>query len=305
MELFEALDRKRFRKNGVVSVYSEDEECLFKDREEIHANLMSAHIGQTQYYCKGFDENVSLPGMASSRMYEELGMTTPPVHLIGRQGKDMPSYIMTQDFQQLPGLEFVQAKDIMPKIFQEYPCSSGRNKFGYLEDEVDRYMMLRLMTQECIDQVTDMLIADELRSEDDRHGHNFFFWKRVGQEKFEGVMLIDNEMMRIQQLVPNASADKFKCFLREKYASFTLQGLEYTSIVERAIRLKNLLQKDVLTKKQLKFLKQCIEYPFAQKVEELYGGIPGVANRKQGASEPFKRLWDYYSESLAPEIEGV
>ena len=107
--------------------------------------------------------------VASSKLYKNAGILTPEVYLIKPDNR-MTTTTIQEDVTNINGLDTILAADdveyskIDKKIF-------GKFKWQMFYDYGVNNMFLQFMTPECFEQLQNVFLADELRTDIDRHTH--------------------------------------------------------------------------------------------------------------------------------------
>ena len=121
-------------------------------------------------------------GLASSRLYKELGIATPQTApIITNQnnilvGSQSVLGLLDQNISTIMACKTLQPSSTDKDISDNILCETS-NKWYVLYNKQFRQKLLDIMTEDCFDQYTTLLIADELRTDTDRHWRNFFFYK--------------------------------------------------------------------------------------------------------------------------------
>lgn len=261
-------------------------------------------IDGTRYYAKDISEIRSIAEIASSQMYNDLGITTPPVSTIelpktGLFGKTKTKLI-NQDVKSIRGLQFIQAVDFfrIPEVTNYlYTRGMSNDKWNALYDSDVRRFYEQYMTRECFNDVLALMLADELRSERDRHGYNYFFYKTRDTDKLQGVVPIDNEMMSI------ADYQEFDEFLYSPYKASNLIGMEerQREYVSRLRDIKEIIQDGVLSTSQINLIRREINYDLPKVVKEVGHKTAFKKDRTQ-AYDLISRLWEYNHKELDREL---
>lgn len=282
---FQKLEGLKFFKNGGYVLSSD------KDVEKI--SPAKYKIGNADFFAKyAHYDKYTLAEMATAKMYNHIGLATPPIYLL-KKPNSQNVMLLNQDIETLDDkLEFQRADKIIDKdpFFQGREYSYPTNAIFDL-DVKDRWQSI--MTDECLEQYILMFLLDEIRTESDRFGRNYFFYRKRGSERWEGVMPIDNEQMHIITTHDERykSKEGFNAFLSEKYPSHDMLGHStYVDYPTRMQDIKTMVYLDKLTDSQLKAIKSMLEYNFPK----VASNIQRKYKLKTSASECIKRLWDYH-----------
>lgn len=272
-----------------------------KDECEFPQSNLIEILGKP-YYMKDFFYNLSYVEMASSQMYNDIGLICPPTHMLSVPNQPR-TQIVSQDVASIDGLVVAVASN---SIVEEDVFSFEKeiyNKWETLHNSRIREELLEHMTPECLDQLMTMHILDEVRSESDRHLGNYFFYKHIGKEKYEGVIPIDNEFARVVFDKVHTKED-FENFLKNKYVTPTpLMSHDDISYKERMKNLKNVIHRGLLTKDQLSMLKSELNYDFPKAIKtQPHNSF--LKKYQKDAYDGISRLWEYHhgDDGIAQEL---
>lgn len=295
LNYFEKLGNIKFLLNGGY--------ILDKDKNVEEVSPAKYNINGKDFYSKSAHaDKYTMTEMSTSEMYNSIGLTTPPIYLMKKKDSSK-TFIINQDVKTIdPNLEFQSADKIIDHDpffrYREYAYPTN----AIFDQEVQEKWH-SIMTDECIEQYILMFLLDEIRTESDRFGRNYFFYRKKGNEKWEGVMPIDNELMSIVSTNDERfkSKEGFQTFLSQKYTSHDMLGhYIHVSYEDRMQDIKAMIYLDKLTDNQLMTLKSALEYNLpktASKIQRKY-------NLKTTSQECIKRLWDYQhgEDGLAKEL---
>ena len=147
------------------------------------------------YVVKRASNQQAIASIAASRMYKELGIITPPVFILKHQVKNLTDTIQ-QDVTYFDNFSTVLAADevafekLDKKVF-------GKYKWQMFFDTELEMEFLKFMTPDCLEQLKNVFLVDEIRTDSDRHNRNYFFYRGKNSDKHEGVIAIDLEQMLI------------------------------------------------------------------------------------------------------------
>lgn len=295
MHYFANLNNDNYQSNG---------DCILAEDEHIRPiSICKYDIDGNKFYSKKPRcDKYAISEIATSQMYNSIRFATPPIYIMKNSGTQQIS-LLSQDVNTLDdNLEFAIATNIIDKdpFFKNAEYSRPTN---IIFDMDVREKWQSIMTNECIEQFILMFLLDEIRTECDRFGRNYFFYRGKGQQKWEGVIAIDNELMYIITPSDNKFATKegFQSFLSLHYPSHSMTGkhvhLDYESRIED---VKSLIYFGKLTNKQISTLKLALDFDLpkhAQTIQQKY-------NLQASAHECIQRLWDYHhgSNGLSREL---
>ncbi len=304
-DYFENLDKKQLPRNKHNLIYDGEQITnvpTMTDEETLTHPLV---IDGTHYYTKGHNGEYSVIEIASTNMYNAIGIPTPPIYTIEKPAggcqKTPVVHLATQDVRSVKDFMFSIANDLISqKDLLGYRLFS-KDKWEPLYDGDTQKLMLKYMTRDCFEQLVGLFLVDELRSERDRHEHNYFFYKTKDSEKYEGVIPIDNEMMQVLHFDLHKKSN-FDNFLATTYQTPNmLGGLDHATYNNRILDIKELLQDGMLTKAQIELLKRAIQYNLPKEVKRI-GKNPLLKTYKTFAYDATSRLWEYHQKDLGREL---
>lgn len=303
-DYFQNLEKEKLSTSRGILLYDDKTikypDNISWDEREFSQNTL-VEVLKKPYYMKNFYTTLSYVDMASSQMYNDLGLICPPVHMLSVPNKNN-TQIITQDVGSVEGIEVAIASN---SIVEEEVFSFEKeinNKWDTLYNKRIKNELLEYMTKECFDQLITMHILDEIRSEADRHLGNYFFYKHIGKEKFEGVIPIDNEFARVV-FDGVCTQDDFEKFLKSEYTTPTpLMSHDKISYAERMKNLKNVINSGALSKEQIDIIKRAVNY-------DLPGAIKNqprnsfLKKHQKDAYDGISRLWEYHHRNDGIEKE--
>lgn len=294
-DYFQNLENEKLKTSQGTIIY-DDKKIILPSKsslEELQGTENSlVYILNKPYYLKDNFGKMSIVDIASSQMYNDIGLPTPPVHMI-----DIPTkpniQIATQDVNSTNGLIFTIAhSSIVEREVFSY-AKERNNKWDNMYDTFIQEELLKYMTTQCLEQLNTLHLLDETRTEGDRHLGNYFFYKSPDSDKYEGVLPIDNEFARIVFDYVR-TADDFKYFLNRRYASPTvLCSRDYRSLKERMDNIKQLIYDNKLSRNQIDILKRELNYDLPAKIKGIKTS-PYLKPEKNIAYDGMARLWEYH-----------
>ena len=252
----------------------------------------------------------SVFGMASSKMYNDLGIASPIT--CPMDGHPDTSYLyktLSQDVEELKrlGLNVKQAIE-HPELVALSPPASG--KWSALYNENEKELLLQYMTEECFDELTTIFLLDEIRTDTDRHKANYFLIKPKGAKKYTNIVPIDLEQSQLLSIADDpyfgetSRKASFERFLNSKYlarAYFPFAD-EQTSYEERLDNIKKLIHDGKLKPHQIEVIKNALEYNFPKAILDLkrYGCY--IDYQVNTNYDSFSYLWEFSRNHLGREL---
>ena len=138
----------------------------------------------------------SIYGIASSRMYGNLGILTPQTFPVHQDPNKPESYhIASEDVFSIPGLIVSSPNYVLDELYRSIPYQArcGTKFWTGLYNEEHKNLFLQSMTTECYEELMLIYLLDTLRTDSDRHYLNYFFYKLPGSDKWQGIIPIDLE----------------------------------------------------------------------------------------------------------------
>lgn len=303
LKYFENLEEThRKNKGGVVSLDKKNTEVYDLD-DHFKTKRYGVIIDGKHYFAKGISDVRSIAEIASSRMYNEIGIPTPPVNVVElpKQGvfQRPQNVIINPNVRNIKGLQFTSATDFFRREdVTRFVFDSVNSKFKWapLYDNSFRRFFEQYMTRECYDQLIALMLADELRSERDRHTGNYFFYKKKDSNIFEGVIPIDNEMMAI------ADSERFEDFLYVPYTSPTITGIsDKKDYASRVRDIKDLIQDGVLSESQIALIRRELDFDLDKVAKEVGKKSVFRSDRKK-AYDLISELTEYNRNEIGKEL---
>lgn len=247
----------------------------------------------------------SLASVASSKIYREAGIYTPQVYLLGAEDKEVANTIQ-EDVTNINGFETILPKDDLEfmKIGQEL---SSKFKWQLLYNRVIENYFLQFMTPECLEQLINIFLADEVRTDFDRHHLNYFFYKRKGENRYEGVIVFDLDMMKIYMycgdLYTGNSREDFKNFLVFPYESATPQMWDdNVCYKQRVVDICELIQDGVLSDGNIETLKKILQADFPNELMQACKQQRLSRRVRNKVVNPVEYLWEYNRNTIGKEL---
>jgi hypothetical protein len=161
---------------------------------------------------------------------------------------------------------------------------------------------LEYITPKCLEELIALFLADELRTEVDRHDANYFFYKKPKSEKFEGIIAIDNEISDYATF--RATTDEeFRRYINIPYFAYTPIGTmsEEISYKDRLKQIKSFIDSGKLTEEQVSTLRKEVLFDFPKAIREA-SNHPKLKAFQNKIYDSASRLWEYNRKELEKEL---
>lgn len=241
-----------------------------------------------------------LASVASSKMYKDAGIYTPEVYLLRSENKSLVNTIQ-EDITNINGLETNLPNDDLEymKIGQKV---YGKFKWQLFYDRGLESQFLKFMTPACLEQLKNIFLADEVRTDVDRHHLNYFLYKRKGKNKYEGVIVFDLEMMKIYKYCGEKKQD-FENFLLYHYGSATPQMRDdNVCYKQRVVDICELIQDGVLSDGNIETLKKILQADFPNELMQACKQQRLSRRVRNKVVNPVEYLWEYNRNTIGKEL---
>ena len=243
----------------------------------------------------------TIGSIASSSMYNDIGILTPKIHLI-KNGNKHNSSTLQQDVSSIDFL-YTAIADSNYEYSQIVREFFGKDKWAVFYDSNLAKRFLEFMTPECLDQLKNVFLVDELRTECDRHTKNYFFYKRKESNKYEGVITIDLDLMTIFVNCESGKKDDFSNFLVTPYESATpQQKYDHICYMQRVKNLRELIEDGVLSKRNLEALTIALKHNFPADIKQVVKSKKLHGKDKSRFVDPIERLWEYNRNTIGKDL---
>lgn len=270
--------------------------------KKINRDVDKVFIGSnsSKFVIKHTNAPNGILSVASSKMYKDAGIQTPQVHLLRTNEKQLVNTIQ-EDVIDINGFEtYLPAEDldfmeIDKKLYTKF-------KWQVFYDRSLEENMLQFMTEDCLEQLKNIFLADEMRTDIDRHVKNYFFYKRKGSDKYEGIIVIDLDLMAIYRYC-GVSKDDFDSFLFYPYRSATPQIVEDNECyMQRMKDMRELLQDGVLNEGNIKVLKSMLQTDFPKEIKKVCKKQKLPRKFINKTVIPAERLWEFNRETIGKDL---
>ena len=242
----------------------------------------------------------AVASIAASRMYGDLGIATPPVFILKSPEKYTTNTIQ-QDVTIIDNVFTTLAKNELAfeKINKQL---YGKFKWQMFYDSSLVREFLKFMTPECLEQLQNVFLLDEIRTDSDRHSENYFFYRGKNSDKHEGVVVIDLENMMVFNYC-GKNGYSFKDFLVMPYASATPQlENDYKPYIERVRDIREMIQDGVLSEKNIEALVGALKYDYPEEVRKVAKERNLYGKEKRATTEPVDELWEYNNKTIGKDL---
>lgn len=271
----------------------------------IYSNVKKVSIDDSakRYFVKRGETPRTMASIASANMYNQIGITTPPIALLKHEMFSDAGTTKTiqADVKGLPNIEATLALEDF-----EY----SRIAFSFVEkykwqifyDSNLQIRFLKFMTKDCLESLQNVFLIDELRTDSDRHTKNYFLYKRKGGKLYEGVIVIDLEEMKLYNFCGN-SKDSFNDFLAMSYESVTPQQRgDYAPYLQRLKDIRELIDDGVLSAKNIETLKKALEFDLPKQTKLICKKRKLPIKLKNATVAPIERLWELNQTTIGKDL---
>lgn len=268
-------------------------------------------------HIKGWKGVETIQSIATAHMYNAIGLTTPAVTLLKttiNPPKDLDHlhymHSAQQDLMSIKTFKMVLGETLFKKHKLHF-SKNQNHKWEILYNQSLQELFLQFMTEECFDKFIGLYLVDELRTEKDRHCANYFLIKPHGNQKFEDIIPIDNEMISILNIqnvqnianTPFKRHEGFQKFLKAYYHSVTpLSTIDFMSYEQRMNDMRDYLNDGLISDSQIELMKSALNFDYPRAITKTckHYHLPQYTN---SASTPFKYLWDYNRKTIGKDLE--
>lgn len=317
-DYFENLEQKKLPRDKYNNLIYDNDRVAYINTDS--CDNRSITIDDTPYFMKGYNGDCSIVDIASTNMHNCIGIPTPPITTVVKRGEDKARsqiFLATQDVHSVDDFLFSIANNMLSKKDFDMQRFNFRHKWSPLYDMEIKKLFLKYMTEECFDDLIGLFLVDELRTEQDRHENNYFFYKSKKAEKFEGVLPIDNELLSVISREGKSKQD-FINFLHTPTHTVNLFGeIEKRTHKKRIEDIKELIYDQLLSRKQIELLKRAINYDLPAEIKKVFKNplLSGTTGIFRSSLDKYKRsdairaydcisrLWEYNQKELGSDLE--
>jgi len=244
----------------------------------------------------------SIMAISMSKLYNEAGVLTPPIHPLLIKDKKA-KYTFGQDINSIKGIEVQQRNKIESfriiayRNYEDKP----RSKWKVINDQTLKSRFLEFMTEECLDELINLHLVHELTTQFDGHAGNDFLYKKPDSDKYEGVITIDLEETTAATIQNNQKVS-FDEFLNTPSSYCTIDDNidNFRTHPQRLEILKDLIQSGKLKKSQINVMRRALNYDLPKTIKELYS--LDYRFQIKPIYETYSHLWEYNRKELQDEL---
>ena len=255
------------------------------------------------YYTKGQEDKYAIGSAASSLLYRDIGIDTPPIQIIkSKTDRKNEHTIIQPDVTQSPGIEAILARHDVEykKIFLDFTIDNFKWRIFY--DYGIREKFLEFMTPHCLEKLINIYLAAELRTDIDPTLNNYFLYRTPESILYEGIIAIDLAQMKIMQHLPSTRGE-FINFRVTPYSSVGItQKEDYLSFVSRINDLRELLDEGLLSPYNLEMMIKLLRQNYPEYIKTLckQHKIPRKLANKLYSSSAY--LWEYTQDQFKDDL---
>lgn len=304
LEYFVDLENRKVDKENNVILLSSRR--VKEKRPRNHCNYYI--IDKIPAFIKGEEPAQILLSTATSKMYNEIGIPTPLICPVKANSEVINLGLASQDVTALTKLGYEVVKADKTEFFNNHYLRNI-NHYAYSNWVIfytpkNQEKLKQFMTEECFDKFVSLHLADELRTDNDRHWGNFFFYKKKGADKFEGIIPIDFENVQIINSYNPHSQKAFNKFLNShSYRSFTIE--EFITFAcpysERIRQLRDVINDGMLKPKHIETIRKELEYDLPKSIKEL-GKKYNLKTAANLTYDKIAKLWLYNRKTIGRDL---
>lgn len=279
----------------------------FKSGNNVHLqgitktmHKVSLDFEPAEYFMKNVGLTQAFAAMASSNMYKNIGINTPPVFMLKDFNEHSANTLQQSVYNLNDALVSLANADLeYLKIGRKF---FGKFKWQVFYDSALTQEFLKFMTPECLEELQNIFLIDEMRTDIDRHTKNYFFYKRPNSDKYEGIIVIDLELMTIFNYC-GSSKDDFDSFVLYPYQSETPQQvLDELCYLQRVTDIREAIQDGVLSAGNINMLKKALSHDFPKEMKNAMKGKILHPKTKSNIITPVSRLWEYNQKTIGKDL---
>lgn len=317
MEYFSSLNSLKSKKDGLIHTDSVDIELLSPHSREQKVPLYTVNGIPT--YIKPNNAINSAAGMATSKMYRDIGFVTPtqyylttaPSHrkIFSRVKANDPRFTdistATLDISSISGIEADTIDNILSQQDKEsVPFRLGSYAWQFLYDNDVKAIMLEYMTPETYNEIIGEALVAEARTDIDRHFQNGFLYKKPNEKKYSGFIPIDLDNLQVIKhiLYNRFKEDNFEEFINSTYESTSLTGRHcHRAYRYRVADLREIIEDGVVPYASVQKLKSALEYDLPREMAES-ARAKDFSKQRGAITSAYSMLWDYNRRELGSTL---
>ena len=264
------------------------------------SSVQKTNINGSPIVIKKSSTDKGLASVASSRMYKKMGINTPELYLLNNKDKQI-TVTFQSDVSSIAGFITTLAADSVQykKFIQQ---AFGRNKWEIFYNQDLIHKLLQFMTPQCLEQFQNIYLVDELRTDNDRHTHNYFFYRTPNSDKYQGIIAIDLDNMVVYNFC-NGNREDFKNFLYLPYGSATpQQSRDYICYFDRVNQLRQVLEDDVLSQENINALRNSLKFNLPKELKKACIARGLNIRERHKVVDPIKYLWEYNQNTIGKDL---
>ena len=268
---------------------------------DVSGNVKRYRVGENgdDILLKESSNAQAIAGVASSKMYNSIGVETPPIHMLKSKGPYTKT--IQQDVLTIEDILCTLAGDDFEytRIEKDF---LGKFKWQVFYDTDLMKTFLQFMTPGCLEQLKNVFLVDEVRTDFDRHLKNYFFYKGKDSDRYEGVIVIDLEQMIIYRYC-GAKKEDFDSFLLYPYSTATPQQVvDLACYRQRVNDIREMIQDGVLSEKNIEVLVGALKYDFPAEIKQACKQRKLKRSERNKIITPTQRLWEYNQNTIGKDL---
>jgi len=295
-DYFTNLDNVKLeRENNLIIL--EENECIDKNNDNLNFYILDDKV----FYSKRtYTPYTTLQAKSSAKLYSVNGILCPPIYL----GKEKESHTLTQITEDITGLKELAYCE-HPSRFSPY--YQLQKKLNYSSNVFKSAVKIKnkfqnIMTDECFNDLTNMFLIDELRSEADRNSGNYYLYNFKDSDKYSGVAVFDFDLAQVLKLKIQNRED-FKHFLGVSYLSFGLQlEPEFKNYYDRIMTIKKYILSGKATDSNIDTIRKTLEVDYPADIKNTGEEFQFDEEEINKAYTPISYMWEFNREMLGKDL---
>lgn len=267
-----------------------------------YTHVKKVKLPSGSYYVKDLEAKRAVASAVSANMYTDIGISTAPVRVFKDKTTNKNSLMTIQpDITDRQDIITILAKNNTEfnKISQSFLT---RYKWQILSDYDLQNRLLQHITPECLAQLQDVFLIDEIRTDSDRTTKNYFYYKAPNSKLWEGVIVIDLEQMQLYNYC-GTRKDDFDSFIYTQYGSATPQQTEDNlTYKQRIFNLRELVDAGLMSPRNIETMIKALRYDLPKDAKFLCREQKLSYKQKNEILTPLSRLWNYNQKTLGKDL---